>query len=418
MTSPRALLVLGMHRSGTSALAGALAATGVWLGDDLLDAQQDVNDKGFWEHRELVAINEALLAEAGCRWFTPGVSDAVRRLMDTGVPAELRARADRLAGDLLAGQTRTALKDPRLCLMADFWCEVLRGQGAEVALCHLVRHPAEVARSLDRRDGITAFHANALWLEYVGAAVRASNGSVKTLTGDYDTLMKAPESLLERLARMLDWPLEATAATGTGVEPSLRHHRHSEGDAPGLLGPEATAMFAALIAGGTPDPEAADRVRAQHAEALAEVGRAFDAGNRAVVELHEARHLIAERDGQLRERADQLDRLGREHEKALSTIAERDRQAREAWQRLEKLGREHEQALATVAERDRQLEERWRELERIGQLHSHAQEVVRERDAELARVSGELAEQREWREQFDRSRFGRLYHWIQRLRRR
>lgn len=77
MQTPRALFILGMHRSGTSALSGAIASAGVYFGDDLLEAEAGVNDKGFWEHRELVRLNEALLAHAELKWFTPVAVDAL-----------------------------------------------------------------------------------------------------------------------------------------------------------------------------------------------------------------------------------------------------------------------------------------------------------------------------------------------------
>ena len=57
----RVLLVLGMHRSGTSALAGALRILGVYFGDQFLEPQKSINERGFWEHREIVDLHERLL---------------------------------------------------------------------------------------------------------------------------------------------------------------------------------------------------------------------------------------------------------------------------------------------------------------------------------------------------------------------
>ncbi len=50
------LFVVGMHRSGTSALCAALAARGVSFGSDLLGPMAGVNDEGFWEDAGVVAI--------------------------------------------------------------------------------------------------------------------------------------------------------------------------------------------------------------------------------------------------------------------------------------------------------------------------------------------------------------------------
>src|SRR5689334_11506011 len=62
-----AIIVLGMHRSGTSALAGTLHHLGVELGEHLMSASPD-NQRGYWEHRDIVAVNHQLMAELGAAW--------------------------------------------------------------------------------------------------------------------------------------------------------------------------------------------------------------------------------------------------------------------------------------------------------------------------------------------------------------
>ena len=74
--SGEAILIVGMHRSGTSALAGVLSRLGVKLGENLLPAALGVNDRGFWEHEEIVGVHERILAALGHAW------DDVRPLPD------------------------------------------------------------------------------------------------------------------------------------------------------------------------------------------------------------------------------------------------------------------------------------------------------------------------------------------------
>src|SRR5215467_6029736 len=62
-----ALVVLGMHRSGTSALTGMLHHLGVTLGDRLMAATLD-NPRGYWEHRDVVAAHERLMTALGWGW--------------------------------------------------------------------------------------------------------------------------------------------------------------------------------------------------------------------------------------------------------------------------------------------------------------------------------------------------------------
>ena len=66
------LIVLGMHRSGTSALTRGLQVLGVSLGDNLMPAFEGNNNKGFWEDLEIVSLNDALLAELGMSWHSLG----------------------------------------------------------------------------------------------------------------------------------------------------------------------------------------------------------------------------------------------------------------------------------------------------------------------------------------------------------
>jgi hypothetical protein len=55
-----ALLVLGMHRSGTSAVAGLLVRLGAQPPKTLMEGDAD-NRKGYWESTALCAFHERLL---------------------------------------------------------------------------------------------------------------------------------------------------------------------------------------------------------------------------------------------------------------------------------------------------------------------------------------------------------------------
>jgi hypothetical protein len=65
MMKRHCLIVLGMHRSGTSALAGVLALSGAEPGPSLMPAVETVNPKGFWEHAEVISIHDEVLASLG-----------------------------------------------------------------------------------------------------------------------------------------------------------------------------------------------------------------------------------------------------------------------------------------------------------------------------------------------------------------
>src|SRR6202035_743232 len=62
-----AIIVLGMHRSGTSALTGMLHHLGVALGERLMPATAD-NPRGYLEHIDIVAAHERILSALGWSW--------------------------------------------------------------------------------------------------------------------------------------------------------------------------------------------------------------------------------------------------------------------------------------------------------------------------------------------------------------
>lgn len=62
--SKQVFIVLGMHRSGTSAFTKALEATGVELSENLMPSGKH-NIKGHWEDLDVLKINESILSRAG-----------------------------------------------------------------------------------------------------------------------------------------------------------------------------------------------------------------------------------------------------------------------------------------------------------------------------------------------------------------
>ncbi|MEM6901324.1 MAG: hypothetical protein AAF583_16335, partial [Pseudomonadota bacterium] len=120
-----AVLILGMHRSGTSLVAQACAAAGISPGPpgDLLAAQSD-NPLGFYENRYLVEINDQFLKSAEASWFSPAEESS----WDSLPGDSLKHRVDSLLKSLAAYEGSTyLLKDPRLCLTYPAWKPSLKG---------------------------------------------------------------------------------------------------------------------------------------------------------------------------------------------------------------------------------------------------------------------------------------------------
>ena len=269
MNAPgRLVLVLGMHRSGTSTLARGLRVLGVAWGQKLLPAHPG-NPKGLFEDAGLYAFNKALLAQLGLTWRSPEAPDtaALRRLA-AGPPG---VTALSLLREKSAGQAIPGLKDPRMSRLLPFWRPVLAASGLRAHCCIALRHPESVAHSLWQRDRLDAEHSHALWLAYLLDALEGSTGLPRLLT-DYGLLLHRPERQLQRLGHFLDLPLdpaELTLFADDFLDKTLCHHspapandavRESPGGAWAAL---ALRLYAALApaAAASPEHQALDEPR-------------------------------------------------------------------------------------------------------------------------------------------------------------
>lgn len=215
----RGLFVLGMHRSGTSATAGALQRLGFDLGEQLIEAAPD-NPKGYFEHAAAVAANEALLDALDRSW------DDVRALQGDWVRSDAARAVVPAIGAVLDGfdgRSRWALKDPRLCRTLPLWLEAATGRGLETRCLLVLRHPVEVAASLRARDGMGEEAAAILWLRYVLESLHASAARPRALL-TYDALMRDPQAALGDVCARLGFDV-GDADVRAFVDARDRHHR-------------------------------------------------------------------------------------------------------------------------------------------------------------------------------------------------
>ena len=158
------ICIAGMHRSGTSMIAGLLREMGIYLGDaaDFLEAREGENADGFWEHFGFYALNERLLLHLRAGWDAPWVPHGWEAREDLApFREEALLLADRMRG-LAGGDGRWGWKDPRNSITIPFWRSLL--PDAKVVIC--VRNPVEVAASLRKRNNLSEAASSRLWLQY------------------------------------------------------------------------------------------------------------------------------------------------------------------------------------------------------------------------------------------------------------
>ena len=216
------LLVLGMHRSGTSATAGLLVKLGARMAQNPMPGRPptmpgDTGNPNRWSH-----LHNRLLAEAGSAWDDWGRLDQ-DQLGATAVE-ELAAVFTAEFGDAPLAM----LKDPRICRFVPLWLAVLDRLGVAPKVVVPLRHPLEVARSLARRDGMPEEEALLLWLRHCLEAEHATRGVPRSFLR-YDDLVTDWRASADRLADELHlrWPVPLDAAAPAiddFLSDGMRHH--------------------------------------------------------------------------------------------------------------------------------------------------------------------------------------------------
>jgi hypothetical protein len=184
-----------MHRSGTSALTRVLNLLGCALPDNLLGAGVG-NETGHWEAASAVTLNDQIFASAGTRWDDWGPlnddwrQSPLRDEMLHKAAAVIEEHAD--LGSLFA------IKDPRLCRLADVWLAAMEEAKVEPSAVLMVRNPAEVIASLESRDLMAPEYGQLLWLRHALDAEFFSRGS-KRVFCRYDQLLSNWFSVIDRV---------------------------------------------------------------------------------------------------------------------------------------------------------------------------------------------------------------------------
>ncbi|MBC7768803.1 MAG: hypothetical protein H7124_08445 [Phycisphaerales bacterium] len=222
-----AVLVLGMHRSGTSALTRGLEVLGIDLGRDLKAPVEGDNDKGFFEHATLSEINDQLLALHNGRWdslFAHAVGEG--SAPELGV---LKLKALHEIERAFGRAPYFAFKDPRTSRTVPFWKDVLARAGVKTQYVIAFRNPMSVAESLEARDQFARERSYYLWLLHMLSAVQHTRGERRVFI-EYDALLADPEAALRRIEALVDDPRVAVGAHALQVyqreflDQGLRRH--------------------------------------------------------------------------------------------------------------------------------------------------------------------------------------------------
>ena len=211
MADHRLVVVLGMHRSGTSAITRGLQALNVNLGEQLMAPEANNNDKGFFEDIEVNRLNIDLLNAIDSDWDAFSVIPATALIQER--LAHYKLRAIKLIRSKV-GERPFGLKDPRIARLLPFWQSVFDDAGVSASYVIAVRNPMSIAQSLKKRNGFDSEKSHFLWLGHVLPAILQTHG-FRRVAVSFDLMISEPYTQLNRIARSLDLPFDAHS---TGVQ--------------------------------------------------------------------------------------------------------------------------------------------------------------------------------------------------------
>jgi hypothetical protein len=196
----RGIVVLGMHRSGTSLAAEIAYQWGAYADTSLFIETNDGNPRGYWEHRALVELNDDLLAAVHSSWKVPPTAEGLKHLARLGKRSSFRQRAEKLLATMNAHEKVWLWKDPRLCILLPFWKEIWEG----IVYLVPIRDPIAISSSLCARGDFSAPAALLLWQKYMATLISDEDLFSKALFFSYDELLRDGPEVCDRICRFLD----------------------------------------------------------------------------------------------------------------------------------------------------------------------------------------------------------------------
>lgn len=221
----KAIIVLGMHRSGTSAIMRVVNLLGVDIGDDLLEAGPD-NLSGFWEHTEIFRLHGRILKLLNRSWHD------IRPLPEKWWKNdEILMVKDQII-DVIKKDFSEAeiwgVKDPRMCKLLPLWNLIFEELNIKPYFIHIIRNPYEVKASLGKRNEFPVSKSLLLWLEHILEAEKDTRGHPRIFI-TYDQLLENWSLTVDMISEKfgIKWPEKMSDISDKiddFLSPVLRHH--------------------------------------------------------------------------------------------------------------------------------------------------------------------------------------------------
>ncbi|HQQ63761.1 MAG TPA: hypothetical protein PLF22_09335, partial [Pseudomonadales bacterium] len=338
-------------------MAELVSNSGYAVPGRMLETEEAINARGFWESQDVVDFNERFLSESGSAWFDLDIELGEKWYNDSS-HTETIGFVSGFLKKSLQEEVQLVIKDPRLCYLLPAWLKTINKKTVDIRFIWVNRNAAAVSGSLNRRDGFSSLTGGLIWLRHFFCGLQSIK-KFPCLLLDYDSLLEE-KSTRKVIADFLQCDPLTPKKWSSIVNPGLK--RNASSDMSGSSVFDLAVACSALIKHGKFVDEKFwdgfqslsmqyDDLCSQSSEWIAALS-------------HANRELVAAR----RQAMD----VGRMHSQALGTIADKEEQIDENIRYIN-------QCHLYLAE----CEEKRLELDRLKELRDHHLEVIKDREQKI-----------------------------------
>ena len=220
MNSKKAILVMGMHRCGTSAFTGCLNSLGFNIGKNLMGATE-YNPKGHFENMAVFELNEWLLKISGSSWDE--TSPHINITIDKAQQIEFDKRVFSILENQYDNEEVIVIKDPRFSLLGKLWIQTLKKHGYNSYAVIMKRHPGAVLNSLYNRDSFSYEKGGNIYLNYLLSALYQNPLYEKSVLIDFRDLRERTSQVLHGIFDSFDLSYREFSDSINFLDPKLVH---------------------------------------------------------------------------------------------------------------------------------------------------------------------------------------------------
>lgn len=209
------ILVLGMHRSGTSAVTGILNILNINLGSALIGKGVD-NPKGFFENFHFLELNKLILSDNNCNWDNVKYSLALTN--------NRREELKRLLITEFLNYDVLAIKDPRLSVLCNFYSEIALELNYDVKYIIVMRPAEEIVKSLNARNNFSYEKSYKLICSYYHYLLHIQSNKIII---NFSDVVNAPLLVTKEIIQHLNLNISLDTVEidiNKFIDKSLKHH--------------------------------------------------------------------------------------------------------------------------------------------------------------------------------------------------